>query len=379
MASIETFSHDAICTMNGHIDREIRNPSNKDIDPERTPLNYSFSMDHGHQKPFDYYKDLIGSVYMYGRGSKRKRQSLTACGWVVTLPQELYGFPEKEKAFFRGVYDFISNRYGEENIINNRVHYDEAGFPHIHVLFAPITSLDPNMVQYKTRRTKQAIKLPSGRYEYRYIHIDKNGKAAGEDDPSTWVKINNFDHKTEHYKDNPFKVDCNSVINPIELKHFHPDLQQYLTDHGIEGKVVTGKTGTNFSVKELKDFTKKTGLRIDDVQEMMKEGQSLLQAFVENQEKITQLTQEVRVKTEKIESLQMDLTAKNAELKALTQSVENLKSQVKNLQQEIQKHEPDRSKQNSTESHTQEQPKSQKRLFSWSKPKSIDYDQEVTI
>lgn len=100
MASIETFSHDAICTMNYHIDREIRNPSNKDIDPERTPLNYSFSMDHGHQKPFDYYKDLIGSVYMYGRGSKRKRQSLTACGWVVTLPQELYGFPEKEKAFF---------------------------------------------------------------------------------------------------------------------------------------------------------------------------------------------------------------------------------------------------------------------------------------
>lgn len=144
-------------------------------------------------------------------------------------------------------------------------------------------------MQYKTKRTKQAIKLPSGRYEYKYIHVNKNGKAVDEEDPSTWIKINNYDRKTDLYKDTPLKVDCNTVINHVELKHFHPDLQKYLTEHGIEGKVVTGKTGTNFSVKELKDFTKKTGLRIDEVKAMMQNEESFLQAFVEGQKRLLSL------------------------------------------------------------------------------------------
>lgn len=366
MASIETFSHDAICAQNAHIDREIRNPGNKDIDPERTHLNYSFPMDHGAQKPFDYYKDRIGSVYMYGRGSKCKKPSLTACGWVVTLPQEIYGSAEKEKAFFQGVYEFISSRYGAENIINNRIHYDEGGLPHIHVLFTPVTALNPNIVQYKTKRTKQAIKLPSGRYEYKYIHVNKNGKAVDEEDPSTWIKINNYDRKTDLYKDTPLKVDCNTVINHVELKHFHPDLQKYLTEHGIEGKVVTGKTGTNFSVKELKDFTKKTGLRIDEVKAMMQNEESFLQAFVEGQKKIAQLTQDLHEKSQKIESILMDLSKKNATIKELHQTIEKMENQITELQK-------------SAETQIQNQEQTKKRTFSWSKPKSIDHEQEVKL
>lgn len=383
MASTKKFTHDAMSSQNGHIDREHDSPKNPDIDPKRTHLNYSFPTIHDDQKPFEYYKNRISEVYMYGRyghgTEKREKAAITGCGWIVTLPKELYGSPEKEKAFFQGVYDFISSRYGEENIINNSVHYDEGGLPHIHVIFAPITTLNPDLVQYKTRRTKQAIKLPSGRYEYRFIHVDKNGKAAKEDDPSTWVRINNYDHKTERYKDNPFKVDCNSVINPIELKHFHPDLQQYLTDHGIEGKVVTGKTGTNFSVKELKDFTKKTGLRIDDVKAMLQDGESILQAFAESQEKIVHLTQELHEKSQKIESLSMDLSTKKTEIKALNQSIEKMKTQITELKKSVEtkKQESSHIKSNVTETQTQEQTK--KRIFSWSKPKSIEHEQEVTL
>lgn len=378
MGSIKKFTHAAMSDQQRHLDREHRSPNNKDIDPKRTYLNYSFSTIHDDQKPFEYYKNRIGEVYMYGRGTQREKGAVTGCGWVVTLPHELYGLPEKEKAFFRGVFDFISSRYGPENIIHNRVHYDEGGLPHIHVIFSPITTLNPDIVQYKTRRTKQGIKLPSGRYEYRYIHVDKNGKAVDENDPSTWIRLNNYARTSELFDE---KVDANTVMNPIELKHFHADLQQYLTDHGIEGKVITGKTGTNFTVKELKDFTQKTGLRIDDVKEMLQDGQSLLQAFVESQEKLTQLTQEVNVKTEKIESLQLDLTARNAELKTFTQSIANLKSQVKDLQQSIEMKEQELSsmKQTITESHTQEQTKPQKRVFSWNKPKSVDHEQEVTM
>lgn len=374
MAHTKKFTHAAMSDQNGHIDREHDNSSTPHIDPERTYLNYSFPTLHDDQKPFEYYKDRVGEVYMYGRGTRREKSAITGCGWIVTLPQELYGYPEKEKAFFHGVYDFISNRYGTENIINNSVHYDEEGLPHIHIILAPITTLNPDIVQYKTKRTKQAVKLPSGRYEYKYIHVDKKGKTVDENNPTTWVKVNNYDRKTEYYDE---KIDCNSVFNPIELKHFHPDLQQYLTDHGIEGKVITGKTGTNFTVKEMKEFTKKTGLRINDVKSMMRDGESFLQAFAEGQKKIAQLTQEMHEKDQKIKSLQMELGSKNAEAKSLIQSIEKMKNQITEMQKSsaIIGQESYHNKPTVIESHPQEQPK--KRTFSWDRPKTIDKEQEV--
>ena len=319
MASTKKFSHAAMCDENGHIDREHDKPGNTDIDPERTHLNYSFPMSYDAIKPFQYYKQRVGEVYMYGRGSRREKEAITGCGWIVTLPKELYGNPEKEKAFFKGVYDFIEKRYGKENIINNSVHYDEGGLPHIHVIFSPITKLEHDVVQYKTKRTKQAVKLESGRWEYKYIHVDKNGKPVDETNPETWVKLNNYARMSDYYDE---KVDCNSVLNPIELRHFHPDLQQYLTENGIEGKVVTGKTGTNFTVKELKDFTSKTGMHLDEVKEMMHDNTSLLENFVEKDAKVVQLEDAVAKKDAVIEALKNEILTKNLAIDKADKSAE---------------------------------------------------------
>lgn len=317
MASVTKLTHAAICNQNGHIDREHANPKNTDIDPERTNLNYSFPMLHDGTRPFEYYKQRIGEVYLYGRGSHRESKSITGCSWVVSLPKELYGDAAKEKAFFQGTYDFISERYGKENIINNAVHYDEAGLPHIHVLFSPITRLDHEIARYKTKRTQHAEKIESGRYEYTYIHVDKNGKPADENNPDTWVKLNNYARISDYYDE---KIDCNSVLNKIELKNFHSDLQQYLCDHGIEGKVITGKTGTNFTVKELKEFTATTGLHLDEVKEMMQDNQSLLQSYVDKDARTIQIEQLLHKKDEIIQSLQNKLLEKDCKLDQLTQS-----------------------------------------------------------
>lgn len=311
MASEEKFTHDAMCAQNGHVDREHANPSNTDIDPERTHLNYSFPMEHDGLKPFDYYKKLIDEKYLYGRGSKREKDAITGCGWVVTLPKELYGDAEKERAFFQGTFDFIAERYGRENIINNAVHYDEAGLPHIHVIFSPVTKLDHDVVQYKTVKTTQAVKLESGRYEYSYrFKLDENGEK---------IKLKNYARMSDYYDE---KIDANSVLNKIELRNFHPDLQKYLTDHGIEGKVVTGKTGTNFTVKELKDFTEKTGLHIDEVKEMMQDDKSLLESFVEKDARVVQLEQVVQERDALIESLREEILSRDASIDRMDRSEE---------------------------------------------------------
>ena len=40
-----------------HSSREIKHPSNPDIDPARTNLNYSLSPDHGGRTDYEYYQE----------------------------------------------------------------------------------------------------------------------------------------------------------------------------------------------------------------------------------------------------------------------------------------------------------------------------------
>ena len=331
MASTQKFTHDAMSDQNRHIDREHDTPRNKDIDRTKSYLNYAFPMAYKNQKPFQYYKQRIGAVYMYGRGTKREKKAVTGCGWIVTLPKELYGDPAKEKAFFSGVYDFISDRYGKENIINNAVHYDESGLPHIHVIFIPVTTLDHDIVRYKTKNTKTGIQLSSGRWEYKYIHVDKNGCPAVQNDPSTWTKLNNYARMSDYFD---YKVDCNTVLNTIELRHFHSDLQKYLSDHGIDGKVITGKTGTSFSVKELKDFTQKTGLHLEDVKELQTEP-SLLESLVKSADKIATYERDLETKNQTIKDLSTLLSQKDFELYRASEQTIKLKEKIAELEQEL--------------------------------------------
>ncbi|MGN0408899.1 MAG: plasmid recombination protein [Candidatus Fimousia sp.] len=302
MASIDKFTHDAMSNMLRHNDRKTINPGNKDIDRERSALNYSFPLDYGGLTGYEYYKRLVDEKYLYGRGSAREKCAVTGCGWVVTLPKEIHGYPEKEKAFFKGVFDFISTRYGKENIINNAVHYDEAGLPHIHVIFSPVTKLNHDVVQYKTVKTTQAIKLASGRYEYTYrFKLNEKGEK---------IKLKNYARMSDYYDE---KIDCNSVLNKIELRNFHPDLQKYLTEHGIEGAVITGKTGTNFTVNELKTFTAHTGMHLEEVK-MLQGDKSLLESFVERDKKVVKLEEKLRKKEALIESLKGEFLSKNKEI-----------------------------------------------------------------
>ena len=75
MASSMKFTHNAMIDQNDHINREHDNPSNTEIDPKRTHLNYSFPMTYKEQRPFEYYKQRGGEVYTYRRGTKRIKRT----------------------------------------------------------------------------------------------------------------------------------------------------------------------------------------------------------------------------------------------------------------------------------------------------------------
>ena len=323
MASITKFTHSAISNMLRHNSRLTAEPSNVDIDHERSKLNYSFEMDHDGLSNYEYYKKVIDDSYLYGRGTQREDKAITACGLVVTAPKEICGDFEKEQQFFSSVFSFVDERY-EHHIVDNAVHYDEAGAPHIHITFVPVTELDHEKVHYKTSQTKDEIKLESGRYEYGYRFIlDEEGQK---------IPLKNYARISDYYEE---KISAKDVINKAELKHFHADLQQYLDDNNIEGRVLTGTTGgINFSVKELKEFTRTTGLRLEEVKEMQHD-QTLLESYVENHERIADLTELMSEKDATILTLQEELLEEQSINKDLQNKIEELEHTIAEQQQEI--------------------------------------------
>ena len=179
MASVAKFSAGAVRNQLRHNRREIEHSGNPDIDPERQGQDYILSPDRG-MSDYDYYKERLSQLYVYGREDVK-----TMAGWVVTAPQDLS--VERQSAFFKTTYEFLENRYGCENVIQAVVHDDESGQPHLHFCFIPTVE-------------------------------DKKHEQG-------------------------YKVCANDVLNRRELRNFHPDLQHYLDDNGLEdAHVLTGVT-----------------------------------------------------------------------------------------------------------------------------------------
>lgn len=287
MAGIEKWTYEAIDPMLKHNARLRENYANTDIDPNKTHLNYSFDMHHDGLSPYEYYKKLVDESYIYGRGTKREKDTVMAFGIVVTLPKEIAGNELKEKMFFQAAYTFISRRYGSENIIQNAVHYDEGGMPHLHVIVCPRVKIDHNRVKYKTVQTKEAVVTETGRYEFKYKY-----RVDGNKNP---IPLKNYAKMTDYYD---YKFASRDVLNRAELQHFHPDLQAFLDANKVEGRVVNGSTsGGNMTVKAMKEFTRATGLTIEQAKEA--------KITIENQQtKIQELTQELALAHEKIKDLE---------------------------------------------------------------------------
>ena len=108
MASVEKFSAGAVRNQLRHNRREIEHSGNPDIDPSRQGQDYVLSPDRG-MSDYDYFLQRKSELYCYNRDDVK-----VMAGWVVTAPQDLD--PERYDNFFCATYDFLANRYGEENV-----------------------------------------------------------------------------------------------------------------------------------------------------------------------------------------------------------------------------------------------------------------------
>lgn len=119
-----------------HNERKNKNYSNKNIDLERTYLNYHIKQPLGrYEKEFDRLKqenDLEGQI---------KETSVIMCELLMTSDKSFFNsLDENEtKRFFQECFNFVAKykNLGKENIISAVVHMDEET-PHMHLSFIPV-------------------------------------------------------------------------------------------------------------------------------------------------------------------------------------------------------------------------------------------------
>jgi hypothetical protein len=136
MASIQKFSHGEVYNQFRHVLRQLAEYGNPDVDTERIHDDYYISPareSDGYRR----YKEILDKCYLYG-----KRDLKTLAGIIVTLPKDVPSGGQEEQAFFKASYDFLNDRYcDEENCCAAVVHRDESGQAHMHYLFVPVVRL----------------------------------------------------------------------------------------------------------------------------------------------------------------------------------------------------------------------------------------------
>ena len=131
MAHMQKFSRGAIGHMLGHYDRS-KEVSGLKI-PVNTVLNYNLAYNDQPLNQLDFIHQRLSEI----RVQNRKDVNVMV-DWVVTLPRSLNNQgPVDEDKFFREAYNFLSERYGKENVISAYVHMDETT-PHMHFAFVPV-------------------------------------------------------------------------------------------------------------------------------------------------------------------------------------------------------------------------------------------------
>lgn len=321
MAEITKFGASEVAFHIKHDLREIpegKDYGNESIIPEKSKDNYSL-LDRCQTaaEANKYRKQIEKECFSYNR-----KNLVHAVEVVVQCPADCP--PEQKEVFFRESYNYICSTLpmGERCVFVAEVHVDEKHYSptgemiskdHLHVMYVPGV-------------------------------------------PDT--KHDGFD----------YKLCADELTKRARLREFHPGLQAHLDSQGIKATVYSKKEGDGktigLSVKQLKEITEKTGLKIDksitvdQLAEILKVNRDItiydkrlqaqlqdreekiaaLSATVTSQDKtISEMKSKASLKDALIERLQGQLRQKDAELSHTKTSDLETKRDNSTLQEQLQK------------------------------------------
>ena len=127
------------------------------------------------------------------------------------------------------------------------------------------------------------------------------------------------------------KLSAADIFNKAEMKFFHSDMKAYLIKNNVPGAeyIINGKTADgNLSVNTMKEFTKATGLTIDEVKDLVHDKQQLI-------EQINNMNINLADKEQLIDKISMEFDNIKSENNQLKIDLENTRDELQQAKHRI--------------------------------------------
>lgn len=197
-----------------HNERKNENYSNKNIDKEKSHLNYSLK-----DPRYSYEKEFERIRKEYNLKGQIKTVSNIACEYIITSDNEFFNrIGEKEtRRFFETAYKFICEykNLGEQYILSAKIHNDE-DTPHLHLVFLPVVhtkdkkgnAIDKLACSEFWKEKDSYRQLQNAFYEYMVSHNFELERGLPKEETNRthlsieeYKKVTNYDKTKEILKD----------------------------------------------------------------------------------------------------------------------------------------------------------------------------------
>lgn len=199
--------------MGNHNQRLTDNHSNKDIDTERSYLNYDLV------NRTENYKTDIQQFINDNKSSSRavRKDAVLINEWIITSDNQFFkDKDDKEiKDFFDTAKSYFADKFGDENIRYAQVHLDETT-PHMHLGIVPFNA--ENKLSAKTVFNRQALQavqdeLPKHMQEHGF-ELERGEKGAERKN----LTVPEYKVMKERLKElNAEKAEIEQVLNTAKL------------------------------------------------------------------------------------------------------------------------------------------------------------------
>lgn len=284
-----------------HNERRNKNYSNKNIDKEKSYLNYSLK-----DTQFTYEKEFDRIRKEYNLKGQIKTVSNIICEYIITSDKAFFDTIGKDetKRYFETAYKFVCEykNLGEQYILSAKVHMDEES-PHMHLVFIPVVHTTDNKGNAIDKiacsefwKAKDSYRQLQNAF---HTYITANGFDLERGNPSERVHLSVEDYK--------------KITNFENTKAVLKDIKLELPE-----------------TPDVKSFGKLVRNRDEKIQELVVEPRDKMIKELQEQNSLLYLTLQNQVNTveraSKYEKERKSILAENTELKEKCENIETVYS-----------------------------------------------------
>lgn len=322
-----------------HNERIFKNHSNKDIDPNRSHLNYELT---DRDRSVSYEKQIKNYVNETKISKRAIRKDAVLCDeWVITSDKKFFEDLNQEQVqeFFETAKKYFEEQYGKQNIAYASVHLDEST-PHMHMGVVPMKD---GKLSSKTMFDREELKtiqdkLPKYMNEHGFevergeLNSEKKHKTVAEFKQDMAVK--ELDEKLVSEYGAPVYINetTGEFVTEGEYQENYKDFKETFGEY-------------NVTEDDFKDFLDSDDipLRKVTVQEKMdwvkQHYQQALNKLESSQKlseaRISNLDQRIEEKTKELSKIDLETSQRLSELSELEEHVNILEPQKNSLEAKI--------------------------------------------